>query len=235
MEHFGLIRRRHLPHIDIEGKPYFVTACLEGSLPAAGLSKLKRYREELHRRPKPESLSQQDWELKKHKLIFKLTDDLLDGQCPVEHLRDERLAKIVCDAFIHFAEERYALMAYVVMPSHHHWMFLPKPEWVAEFILAQRGKKKDRTPREAISHSIQSFTATKCNKILGQKGSFWQTETFDHFARDEAEMCRIIDYIEQNPVKAGLVKNAVDWPFSSASIRKRLSIEPGFPIPKSVG
>ncbi|WP_353620884.1 hypothetical protein [Stieleria mannarensis] len=212
-----------------------MTACLDGSLPAAGLSKLRRYREWLQERPKPDSLSEQDWELKKHKLVFKMMDDLLDGQCPVEHLKDERLAKIVCDAFVHFSEERYSLMAYVVMPSHHHWMFLPKPNWVADFIKAQRSKKNDRTPREAISHSIQSYTGTQCNRMLAQKGSFWQTETFDHFARDEAEASRIIHYIEQNPVKAGLVQNAVDWPFSSAPVRKRLSIEPGFPIPKLMG
>ena len=39
---------------------------------------------------------------------------------------------------------------------------------------------------------------------LGFVGVFWQTETFDHYSRDEAEKMRIVHYIDNNPVKAGL-------------------------------
>jgi type I restriction enzyme R subunit len=35
----GVFRRRNLPHIDLEGKATFITACLEGSISAAGLKK----------------------------------------------------------------------------------------------------------------------------------------------------------------------------------------------------
>ena len=58
-----------------------------------------------------------------------------------------------------------------------------------------------------------------CNRIRGKSGSYWQTETFDHWARDDAEMYRIIDYIENNPVKTGLVENPQHWRWSSAYIR----------------
>ena len=112
------------------------------------------------------------------------------SQCPLE------------DAFLHFADERYSL-AFVVMPSHHHWLFLPNEDWSLRAVKQLRQKRaKMRTPREIISHSIQSYTSTMCNRIRGKSGSYWQTETFDHWARDEAEMYRIIHYIETNPVKA---------------------------------
>ena len=230
-----IFRRRMLPHVDVDGKPTFITACLDGSLSAAGLQQVRRYREELNSRPTPESMTAQNWELMKHKLTFKLVDSLLDGDPPVVHLKDDRLAKIVEDAFLHFTNERYHLYAFVVMPSHHHWVFLPTEIWSNEMALHQANKERRKTPREVFSHSIQSYTATQCNRVLGVSGSFWQTETFDHFARDDAELARIIDYIEQNPVKAGLVERAEDHRWSSARIRKQLGLEPGEAIPKLVG
>ena len=228
----GVFRRRDLPHIDVEGKPSFITACLDGSLPAAGLKRIHAYRDELNRRTKPDDLSEANWETKKHKLVFKLVDSILDGESPVRHFEDERLAKIVQNAFLHFAEDRYTLFAFVVMPSHHHWLFLPDPSWSEELAFGQTDKKCKRTPREVISHSIQSFTGTQCNRVLGVTGSFWQTETFDHYARDEAELLRIIEYIEQNPVVAGLVARAEDYRWSSARIRAKLGIAAGDAIRK---
>ena len=113
------------------------------------------------------------------------------------------------------------------MPSHHHWLFYPKHDWVEQ----TRKSAEPRTPREIISHSIQSYTATMCNRHRNVKGSYWQSETYDHWSRDEEETFRIIEYIEQNPVKAGLVQQPEDWQFSSARLRKELNIAAGEPIP----
>lgn len=233
MNESGILRRRDLPHIDVEGKASFITGCLDGSISASGLKHIREYRDELNSRPLPESLTQAEWELKKHKLVFKLVDSILDGESAMKHLADCRLAEIVQNAFLHFAEERYHLYAFVVMPSHHHWLFLPKVDWAEEFAINQIGNKIVRTPRESISHSIQSFTGNQCNRLLGRTGPFWQTETFDHYARDEAELYRIIQYIEQNPVVAGLVSRAEGYPWSSANIRNQLGLQPGQAITKS--
>ena len=232
MNENGVFRRRNLPHIDIEGHPSFITACLEGSLPASGLSRIRDYRDELRRRKRPDDLSEADWELKKHKLLFKLVDTIFDHESLVNHFEDVRLAQVVQNAFLYFADQRYKLFAFVVMPSHHHWLFLPDPKWSDELAIGQQDKPRKRTAREAISHSIQSYTGTQCNRLLGVTGSFWQVETFDHYARDEAELLRIIQYIEQNPVVAGLVSKAEDYRWSSARIRAELNIAPGNPIPK---
>ena len=233
MNENGVVRRRDLPHIDVEGKASFITGCLDGSIPATGLRRIREYRDELKNRPRPENLSEAEWELKKHKMVFKFVDSILDGESAVKHLADDRLAEIVRNAFLHFAEERYHLYAFVVMPSHHHWLFLPKADWAEEFAISQIGNKKVRTPRESISHSIQSYTGNQCNRLLARIGSFWQTETFDHYARDEAKLNRIVQYIEQNPVVAGLVSRAEDYPWSSANLRQQLGLQPGQAIPKS--
>ena len=54
--------------------------------------------------------------------------------------------------------------------------------------------------------SLKSYTARQVNKLLGRTGEpFWQRESYDHWVRNETERRRIIAYIENNPVKAGLV------------------------------
>ena len=230
----GVFRRRNLPHLDVEGKPSFITACLHGSLPAAGFRRIAAYRDQLDARVKPAELSDAEWEIKKHKLIFKRVDSILDRESPVKHFTDARLAEVVQNAFLHFADVRYKLFAYVVMPSHHHWMFLPAAKWCNELADSQRDHPQKRTPREVISHSVQSFTANRCNRLRRVTGSFWQVETFDHYARDESELLRIIDYIEQNPVVAGLVDKAEDYRWSSAHLRHQHGTPRGEPIRKRV-
>ena len=89
---------------------------------------------------------------------------------------------------------------------------------------------KERTPRERIVHSLNSFTANSCNKLLGRIGPFWQHESFDHWIREVEELERIIHYVEENPVKAGLVRTAAEWPFSSAHDRRQLGLESGQPL-----
>src|SRR5580692_8428330 len=53
--------------------------------------------------------------------------------------------------------------------------------------------------------------------------AFWQDESFDHRVRDEAELDRIVHYVEYNPVSAGLAANPRNWHWSSGvGRRKRL-------------
>ncbi|RCK77040.1 MAG: hypothetical protein ANABAC_3465 [Anaerolineae bacterium] len=40
---------------------------------------------------------------------------------------------------------------------------------------------------------------------------------FDRFIRDQKHFKAVVEYIHQNPVKAGLVAAAQDWPWSSAA------------------
>ena len=65
-----------------------------------------------------------------------------------------------------------------------------------------------------IMHSLKRHTALKANKILERRGKFWQHESYDHVVRDEAELKRIRQYVLNNPVKAGLVAEFQDWPWS---------------------
>jgi putative transposase len=225
----SLVRHRHLPHWDIPGATYFITSCLAGSIPAKGLLDIERYRRELERRPCPPDLTSEEWEYRREKLIFSRTDHWLDTEPAVRHLADPRLAKAIVDSLIHFAEERYDLMSFVVMPSHFHWVFRPREEWVQSLGAAA----EIRRPRERIMHSVKTFTARSCNELLGLTGQFWQQESFDHCVRDYDELLRIIEYVELNPVRAGLAKEAGHWLLSSARLRSKIGIRFGEAICKN--
>jgi REP element-mobilizing transposase RayT len=70
-------------------------------------------------------------------------------------------------------------------------------------------------------HSLKSYTANEANKTLGREGRFWQKEYFDRYIRNARHFASVMAYIENNPVKARLCEKAEDWPFNSASRRKR--------------
>lgn len=68
-----------------------------------------------------------------------------------------------------------------------------------------------------ITQAIKSFSARQANAILGRSSEpFWQDESYDHWVRSPEELRKIVQYIQDNPVMAGLVKRAEDWRWSSA-------------------
>jgi putative transposase len=87
------------------------------------------------------------------------------------------------------------------MPNHVHVVLLP----------ALQSAK--------IMRWLKGSTAREAHLILGRTGQrFWQEESFDHRVRNDMELERIVRYVEYNPVSAGLVRNAGDWPWSSTQL-----------------
>ena len=96
-----------------------------------------------------------------------------------------------------------------------HWVFQPLSAWVDSLPEAPH----ERKPRQRIQQGLNGFTARRCNEARGARGTFWQRESYDHWIRDVDELARIINYVEGNPVKAGLVTSADEWRYSSAYYR----------------
>ena len=119
-------------------------------------------------------------------------------------LRDPVCAQIVQDALRFFNGERYRLIAWCVMPNHVHVMF----------------ETFEGHPLGGLIHSWKTFTARAINKHVARKGPLWQEDFFDRFIRDGNHLENEARYIEGNPIAAGLVEHAEDWPFSSAYHRK---------------
>jgi REP element-mobilizing transposase RayT len=128
-------------------------------------------------------------------------EDWLDaghGSCV---LRQEDAARIVIDSWKHFAGQRYYLHAWVVMPNHVHVMAQMIPPCSLGEVVA----------------SWKRFSATTINRLLGKPGQLWQEDYWDRYIRDEGHYRAAVDYIHNNPVKAGLVNEPGRWPWSSGS------------------
>jgi REP element-mobilizing transposase RayT len=54
------------------------------------------------------------------------------------------------------------------------------------------------------------------------EGRIWQREYWDRYMRNERHYWTTKAYIENNPVKAGLVKVPEEWPWSSAAVQKNV-------------
>jgi REP element-mobilizing transposase RayT len=52
-----------------------------------------------------------------------------------------------------------------------------------------------------------------------QKTPVWQRRFFDHVLRNEESYAQKWEYVRENPVRAGLVANANDWPYAGEIIR----------------
>jgi putative transposase len=127
--------------------------------------------------------------------------DLGHGAC---HLRLPRIAELVQRAFWHYDGTKYRLLAWVVMPNHIHALI---EVW--------------QLPLGRILQHWKGYTAKAANQILGREGTFWEDDYFDRYIRDEDHFRRVVRYIENNPVRAGLVRVASEWPWSSAHYRSQ--------------
>ena len=187
--------RGYLPHLDQPGAIQSLTFRLSDSVPADIISHWKR---ELALTGDEAPDDPRCAELRER---IERYADQGHGAC---WLRDERIASRVEEALFHFDGVRYRLLAWVVMPNHVHVLIETLPGF----------------PLADVIHSWKSYTAKQANKTLERTGAFWMPDYFDRYVRDEQHLAAVTDYIEQNPVKAGLVQSAGDWQWSSASGRQ---------------
>lgn len=62
--------------------------------------------------------------------------------------------------------------------------------------------------------SIQISYARYFNRINNHSGHVFQGAYKNKPINDPVAMLKVIDYIKNNPVRAGLVKNPQDWPYT---------------------
>jgi REP-associated tyrosine transposase len=141
------------------------------------------------------------------------------------------VAAIVDEALRHRGGAIYRLDAYCVMPNHAHAVFAPflteelAQELANKTIRRKRAARNQLLPAEmdeetckfvlsSIMDSLKGWTARRSNRALNRQGQFWQRESYDHVIRNHSEWKRIVNYVVNNPVKAGLVTDWQDWKWS---------------------
>jgi len=110
---------------------------------------------------------------------------------------------IVLESCTHDHLRTMELHAAVVMPDHVHLILTPA-------VNQDRGSvyRLDR-----ILWAIKSASAHRVNKLLGRSGKVWQEEYLDHVIRNSDSLLEKIEYVVENPVRAGLVQNAAEYPW----------------------
>jgi putative transposase len=196
--------RHHLPHIHPEGYLIFITFNLVESLPKEVVKSLKDQRDQELKASDASRRSQV------HEKYFNKYDEWLD-RCRngPKWLQDQNIASIVTKKIRSFENERYELLTYCIMPNHVHLLVKP----IVKEVINHQGTTAAYLLADTL-RLIKGSTARECNLVLKRTGSFWHHESYDHYVRDDQELERIIKYILNNPVKAGLVKEWTEWKFT---------------------
>jgi REP element-mobilizing transposase RayT len=94
-------------------------------------------------------------------------------------------------------QRKWKCIGYVIMPDHLHLVIQLRGEMSLSDLMA----------------SFSKYTARKINQLLGNKGSLWQEGFFDHALRGEKTCKAYLEYMRQNPCRAGLADDPEDWPY----------------------
>ena len=130
--------------------------------------------------------------------------DLLDAGAGACVLADPACAHIVQESLLFGDGERYRLLAWVVMPNHVHAL-IEQADWSLARIVQSWKRHTARTIRMGTGDDAPGL---------------WAREYWDRFIRDERHFLTTRAYIEQNPVKAGLVQDATAWPWGHLGWRR---------------
>jgi putative transposase len=91
------------------------------------------------------------------------------------------------------------VLAYCLMDNHVHVVAVPDTEHALE----------------QVFRPLHSKYAQRVNRIKSWKGHLWQGRYFSS-PLDDAYLWAAVRYVERNPVRAGIVAKAEDYPWSSA-------------------
>ncbi len=132
--------------------------------------------------------------------------------------RKNEMKELLCRA-IDEARKSFLLFAYVIMIDHLH-LLTSRPSTNSEVLRVLKGI----TARRVIDFLKENDYLESLKKLEHQKRdrnykySLWQTEKNVLPVFSERMFMEKLNYIHQNPVRAGLIERAIDYQWSSARI-----------------
>lgn len=109
----------------------------------------------------------------------------------INHLCKPQVAGVILEA-VSLRHENYTwyVWSLVLMPDHLHAVVNP-------------------SARTGLKNSVADFKRW----VAGKTGVKWQKGFFDHRIRSFSYLNAYCEYLAQNPVRAGLVKQVNEWPY----------------------
>jgi putative transposase len=115
---------------------------------------------------------------------------------------DAKVVELVLSQFLRVAmEQKFAVLAYCFMPDHVHFLV--------------QGNCESSDCRTLITLGKQ-LAGYAYSRTYG--GRLWQPGGFERVLREEEASFAVARYIVENPVRAGLVGAASEYPFSGSQI-----------------
>jgi putative transposase len=99
-------------------------------------------------------------------------------------------------------------VAIAVMPEHIHAIWTMPPD-EADY------SRRWNMIKGAFSKGLPATPSRSASEVGKREKGIWQRRFWEHRIRDDEDLQRCIDYIHFNPVKHRLVKQAVEWPYTS--------------------
>ena len=115
---------------------------------------------------------------------------------------DPRLCSIVIENLAFYRDRGdFSLHAYVIMPDHLHLVITPR-----------------RVELPDVMRNVKSYCAKGIREATGVLGRVWQSRFHDMAIRSEIQYRQAIEYVHQNPERAGLVQSDEEYEYSSARV-----------------
>ncbi len=124
--------------------------------------------------------------------------------------RDHNAADLMLTELARLRQElRFALLGYVVMPDHIHLILVPG----------------EAASLSQIMQLVKGRFTRAWNERRSRTGSLWQPRYYESAVRTQEQLFRWLEYIDRNPIEAGLAATEQDYPYCSAGGRLATDIE----------
>lgn len=121
-------------------------------------------------------------------------------------MQADRLATLLIDVLrTNVRSVRFTLHDFVVMPDHVHLLLT----------------LENMMSIEKAMQLVKGGFSYRAKKEVGYAGEIWQKGFSEVRITDRQSFLKHREYIEQNPVKAGLVDSPEKFPYSSAHLKKQ--------------
>ncbi|NBB79521.1 MAG: hypothetical protein GVY36_08770 [Verrucomicrobia bacterium] len=181
-----------LPHWVVDYGCYSLTLHCADSIPKGALEKLREY---VAHQSAIESTD--DDFLQQNRRQFKMMEHYLDqsmGACPLRPVKIRQSLTNYLTAY----DEELRFKSWVIMPNHLHLITDP-----------MRFSSTDAFKKAITRFKMRSTRYV--NLSAKRSGKLWMSSAYDRWIRSESEYRRWIDYLRNNPAKAGLCSSPDEW------------------------
>lgn len=136
--------------------------------------------------------------------------------------RDHSFCDIIIEKIKFYQNKyRFEILAYVIMPSHFHWIVDVNPKYatlsdimrdIKKFTAWKIFDKIDKGKHNELDNIFRE----EANGLADQKRKLWMPRFDDEVIRNQNMFWVKLEYIHNNPAKAGLVDKPEDYKYSSA-------------------